>query len=40
MISMRGAVRGGTVDALPAVGESVTLGLAPEDTVIIDGKDA
>ena len=39
VISMRGAVRGGTVDALPSVGDSVTLGLAPEDTVIIDGQD-
>jgi len=38
-ISMRGAVRGGTVAALPEVGDRVTLGLAPEDTVIIDGQD-
>jgi len=40
MIGMRGAVRGGTVAELPAVGEHVTLVLAPEDTVIIDGQDA
>ncbi|MEB8388833.1 ABC transporter ATP-binding protein [Rhodobacteraceae bacterium KMM 6894] len=37
MITLRGSVRQGTVATLPTVGASVTLGLAPEDTVIIDG---
>ncbi|MFZ1727531.1 MAG: ABC transporter ATP-binding protein [Albidovulum sp.] len=36
-ISLRGAVRDGTVTGLPKVGDPVTLGLDPADTVIIDG---
>ena len=39
MITLRGPVRQGTVATLPAVGDRVTLGLAPEDTVIIDGRE-
>ncbi|MFT7594579.1 MAG: putative spermidine/putrescine transport system ATP-binding protein [Paracoccaceae bacterium] len=39
LISVRGAVRQATVSRLPAVGDSITLGLAPEDTVIIDGRE-
>lgn len=39
VITLRGPVRQGTVDTLPVVGDRVTLGLAPEDTVIIDGRD-
>ena len=34
---MRGAVRDGTVSALPKLGDWVTLGLDPADTVLIDG---
>ena len=36
-IAMRGAVRDGTVSALPKLGDWVTLGLDPADTVLIDG---
>lgn len=36
---LRGAMRGANVTALPAVGESLTLCLAPEDTVLIDGSE-
>ena len=39
-ISLRGAVRDGTVTGLPKVGDPVTLGLDPADTVIIDGAEA
>ncbi len=39
-ISLRGPIRGGTVSALPSAGDRVTLGLAPADTVIIDGAEA
>ncbi|QGX97086.1 ABC transporter ATP-binding protein [Roseovarius faecimaris] len=39
-IALRGAVRSGTVQALPAVGDEVTLGLAASDTVVIDGAAA
>ncbi|MFT4961292.1 MAG: putative spermidine/putrescine transport system ATP-binding protein [Paracoccaceae bacterium] len=39
MISVRGTVRQGTVSALPSVGDTIRLGLAPEDTVIIDGRE-
>ncbi len=38
-ISLRGAIRDGTVDGLPAIGDPVTLALDPGDTVIIDGAD-
>lgn len=38
-IALRGAVRSGTVQALPAVGDAVTLGLAASDTVVIDGAE-
>ena len=38
-IVMRGAMRGANVTALPAVGEALTLCLAPEDTVLIDGSE-
>ena len=38
-IAVRGGVRGGTLSALPAVGDKVTLTLAPEDTVLIDGSE-
>lgn len=40
IMSVRGAVRQGTVDELPAAGDPIRLGLAPEDTVIIDGRDS
>ncbi|WP_300550654.1 ABC transporter ATP-binding protein [Roseovarius sp.] len=36
-ISLRGAIRGGTVSSLPKVGDPVTLALDPADTVLIDG---
>ena len=36
-ISLRGAIRGGTVSNLPKVGDPVTLALDPADTVLIDG---
>lgn len=39
-IVLRGAMRGANVTALPAVGEALTLSLAPEDTVLIDGSEA
>jgi len=39
-ISLRGAVRDGTVSGLPKVGDPVTLGLDPADTVVIDGTDS
>ncbi|NVK34857.1 MAG: ABC transporter ATP-binding protein, partial [Rhodobacteraceae bacterium] len=39
-IALRGGVRGASVSALPEVGDKVTLTLAPEDTVLIDGGDA
>lgn len=39
-IALRGPVRSGTVQALPAVGDAVTLGLAASDTVVIDGAEA
>ncbi len=39
-IVLRGAMRGANVTALPAVGEALTLCLAPEDTVLIDGSEA
>jgi putative spermidine/putrescine transport system ATP-binding protein len=38
-IVLRGAMRGANVTALPAVGEALTLCLAPEDTVLIDGSE-
>jgi putative spermidine/putrescine transport system ATP-binding protein len=39
-IVLRGAMRGASVTALPTVGEGLTLCLAPEDTVLIDGSEA
>ncbi len=39
-IVLRGAMRGAHVAALPTVGEALTLCLAPEDTVLIDGRGA
>jgi len=39
LISVRGVVRQGTVSGLPSVGDAIKLGLAPEDTVIIDGRE-
>jgi putative spermidine/putrescine transport system ATP-binding protein len=36
-MSMRGAIRGGTVAALPKTGDPVTLALDAADTVLIDG---
>jgi putative spermidine/putrescine transport system ATP-binding protein len=38
-ISLRGAIRQGTVAALPKIGDHVTLALEPGDTVLIDGRD-
>lgn len=38
-IAMRGAIREGTVSALPAIGERVRLSLDPADTVLIDGEE-
>lgn len=38
-IVLRGAMRGANVSALPSVGEALTLCLAPEDTVLIDGSE-
>lgn len=38
-IVMRGAVRGDRATSLPHVGDTVTLTMAPEDTVLIDGRE-
>ncbi|MCB1340688.1 MAG: ABC transporter ATP-binding protein [Pseudooceanicola sp.] len=38
LLTMRGAVRGANLSAMPAVGDKVTLNLAPEDAVVIDGR--
>ncbi|MBN9672550.1 ABC transporter ATP-binding protein [Roseibium aggregatum] len=38
-IALRGGVRGASLSALPNVGDTVTLTLAPEDTVLIDGSE-
>ncbi len=38
-IALRGAMRGENVVALPRVGDALTLSLAPEDTVLIDGSE-
>ena len=38
-IVMRGAVRGDRLAQMPTVGDTVTLSLAPEDTVLIDGSE-
>ncbi|MDJ0628088.1 MAG: ABC transporter ATP-binding protein [Rhodobacter sp.] len=40
MVAIRGAMRGENVTSLPAVGDALTLCVAPEDTVLIDGSDA
>ena len=39
-IALRGATRGGELSAMPSVGDTVTLSVAPEDTVLIDGREA
>ncbi|MGB7322291.1 MAG: ABC transporter ATP-binding protein [Albidovulum sp.] len=39
-ISLRGAIREGTISSLPKVGEPVSLSLDAADTVLIDGGDA
>ncbi|MFN3209361.1 MAG: ABC transporter ATP-binding protein [Roseovarius sp.] len=39
-VVMRGAVRGNSATALPEVGAPVTLTMAVEDTVLIDGREA
>ena len=38
-ISLRGAIRGGTVSNLPKAGDPVSLALDPADTVLIDGAE-
>jgi putative spermidine/putrescine transport system ATP-binding protein len=38
-IVLRGAMRGANLTALPSVGSALTLSLAPEDTVLIDGSE-
>jgi putative spermidine/putrescine transport system ATP-binding protein len=38
MVALRGAVRGSNATSLPRLGDRVTLTLAPEDTVLIDGS--
>lgn len=38
-IAMRGAVTGKSVSSLPSIGDKVTLSIAPEDTVLIDGSE-
>ena len=38
MVALRGAVRGSNAASLPRLGDRVTLTLAPEDTVLIDGS--
>jgi putative spermidine/putrescine transport system ATP-binding protein len=40
MVALRGAVRGSNATSLPQLGDRVTLTLAPEDTVLIDGSQA
>ena len=39
MVALRGAMRGENVISLPTVGEALTLCVAPEDTVLIDGSE-
>lgn len=39
-VVMRGAVRGNSATALPMMGDQVTLTMAMEDTVLIDGREA
>ena len=38
-IAMRGAMRGEHMTSMPAVGDTLVLSIAPEDTVLIDGSD-
>ena len=38
-IAMRGAMRGENVTALPSAGDDLTLCVAPQDTVLIDGSE-
>lgn len=38
-MAMRGAVTGQSVSSLPSIGDQVTLSIAPEDTVLIDGSE-
>jgi putative spermidine/putrescine transport system ATP-binding protein len=39
MVAIRGAMRGENVVSLPSVGDALTLCVAPEDTVLIDGSE-
>jgi putative spermidine/putrescine transport system ATP-binding protein len=39
LLTLRGAVRGANITVMPKVGDRVTLNLAPDDAVIIDGRD-
>jgi putative spermidine/putrescine transport system ATP-binding protein len=39
-IVLRGAMRGASMTALPEVGDALTLSLAREDTILIDGREA
>jgi putative spermidine/putrescine transport system ATP-binding protein len=39
LITMRGAVRGANLSVMPAVGDKVTLNLAPDDAAVIDGSE-
>jgi putative spermidine/putrescine transport system ATP-binding protein len=40
MVAIRGAMRGENLVSLPSVGDALTLCVAPEDTVLIDGSEA
>ncbi|SNR72894.1 ABC transporter ATP-binding protein [Puniceibacterium sediminis] len=39
-ISIRRAMRGSNITSMPVVGDMITMSLAPEDTVLIDGSEA
>lgn len=39
LLTLRGAVRGANLTAMPNVGDRVMLNLAPDDAVVIDGRD-
>ncbi|PWC39476.1 ABC transporter ATP-binding protein [Azospirillum sp. TSO35-2] len=38
LLTMRGAVRGANLSAMPTIGDRVTLNLAPDDAAVIDGS--
>ena len=40
LITMRGAVRGANLSAMPSVGDQVMLNLEADDAVVIDGSES